>query len=332
MKLYYFAKSSNFGDDLNSWLWHRLLPHQWDPDDDICFSGIGTIINANMPASSRWIVFTSGVGYGGPPLHFGDERWNVVSVRGPLSAAVLGLPPSAAVADGALLLAALPEYAPLPAQMRQGVVFVPHFEAETAAAWPDACRRAGIEYLSPLNDSREVVERIRHARLVIAEAMHAAIVADAMRVPWVPVTSSPQVSTFKWLDWTGSMELPYAPSFLPPSTTLSRLRNAMLWAYDQSHRFSDRGNGFALAYFRRRYAGKRGRAAVNKWGRRMHRRVERLLTSPRASAWRARHDDSMIDRAAADLSRIAQDPGILSDDRVFRDRLEVLTTRLAGLR
>ena len=183
MKLYYFIGSSNFGDSLNGWLWHRLLPRAWDPDDDTHFAGIGTIINADMPAAPRWIVFGSGVGYGRLPPHFGSDRWTIVAVRGPLSATVLGLPAEAAVTDGAMLLATLPEYAPLPSDERKGVVFVPHFEAERGAAWPPACRKAGIDYINPLGDSRAVVERIRGARLVIAEAMHAAIVADALQGP-----------------------------------------------------------------------------------------------------------------------------------------------------
>lgn len=36
--------------------------------------------------------------------------------------------------------------------------------------------------------------------MVLADAMHAAIIADAMRVPWLPLITSPQINTFKWLD------------------------------------------------------------------------------------------------------------------------------------
>ena len=333
MKLYYFTESSNFGDSLNAWLWHRLLPQAWDSDEGTFFAGIGTIINANMPATRRWIIFGSGVGYGGLPPHFGGPQWTVVAVRGPLSAAVLGLPAEASVTDGAMLLATLPEYAPLPAEERKGVVFVPHFEAERGAAWPLACRKAGIEYINPLDDSRTVVERIRHARLVIAEAMHAAIVADALRVPWLPVVSSPQVSTFKWLDWTRSMDLPYAPFALHTSSMRARLRNAMLWAYGQEHRFRDHREESALRYYTRRYAGRsiHGWTPINRLGRRVHRRAERMLASPRIASWREARDAAMVDRAASDLARLADQTGTLSDDHVFHQRIDVLMERLASL-
>ena len=333
MKLYYFTQSSNFGDSLNGWLWQRLLPGAWDPDDDTYFAGIGTIINVKMPAAARWIVFGSGVGYGGLPAHFGGPKWNVMAVRGPLSSAVLGLPAGASVTDGAMLLATLPEFAPLASAERNGVVFVPHFEAERGAAWQLACCKAGVEYIDPLGDSRAIVERIRGARLVIAEAMHAAIVADTLRVPWVPVVSSPQVSTFKWLDWTRSLELPYAPIALHASTTEVQLRNAMLWAYGQVHRFRDHRDAFALSYYARRYgrALTREHKAVRKLGRRVHWRAERWLASPRLSSWRLNRDQDMIDRSAADLARLADQPGMLSNDIVFRQRIDVLAERLASL-
>jgi len=46
---------------------------------------------------------------------------------------------------------------------------------------------AGVTFLDPFEDSEKMVQRIRRAKLVIADAMHAAIVADALRVrgfPW----------------------------------------------------------------------------------------------------------------------------------------------------
>lgn len=333
MKLYYFTESSNFGDSLNGWLWQRLLPQAWEEEDGTRFAGIGTIINANMPAAAHWIVFGSGVGYGGLPPHFGDSRWTVMAVRGPLSAAVLRQPREIAVTDGAILLATLPEYAPLSSEQHNGVVFVPHFEAERGAAWPLACRKAGVEYVNPLDESRTVIDRIRRARLVIAEAMHAAIVADALRVPWVPVVSSPQVSTFKWLDWTRSMDLPYAPVALRASSSQAQLRNAMLWAYGQEHRFRDHREESALRYYSRRYGSGSadGQRPINRLARRMHRRAERLLSSSHLAPWRKQHDAALADRAATDLARLADHPGMLSDDRVFRQRVEVMSEKLAKL-
>jgi succinoglycan biosynthesis protein ExoV len=163
--------------------------------------------------------------------------------------------------------------------------------------------------------------------------MHAAIVADTLRVPWLAVASSPQVSTFKWLDWTGSMGLPYEPASLRASSTEMQLRNAMLWAYGQTHRFDDHRDETALGYYARRYgrATTNGHRTVRKLGRRVHRAAERWLSSPRLTRWRARRDEIMVEHVAADLARLARQPGMLSDDTVFRQRVEVLSARLAAV-
>jgi hypothetical protein len=55
------------------------------------------------------------------------------------------------------------------------------------------------------------LELIRGSRCVISEAMHAAIVADALRVPWVPVHAYDHINEFKWKDWSGSLQMSHAP-------------------------------------------------------------------------------------------------------------------------
>ena len=150
MRLYYYRdRHGNFGDDLNAWMWERLMPGCWDPTDGVAMSAIGTIIRHGMPRARKWIVFSSGTGYGALPRNFGGPGWHVAGVRGPLTAKVLGLPAEAAVTDGAILLNLLSEYQPLPESKRSGIVFMPHHKAAEVGEWTRACNLAGVPLSAP---------------------------------------------------------------------------------------------------------------------------------------------------------------------------------------
>ncbi len=51
--------------------------------------------------------------------------------------------------------------------------------------------------------------------------MHGAIVADALRVPWLSVSSGPQINRFKWRDWCDSLALDYTPAAMLPIYSLA---------------------------------------------------------------------------------------------------------------
>ena len=98
MKLYYYRTGvRNFGDDLNNWLWPKLIPELLDPIDGYLLIGIGTILNRRIPESPQKVVFGAGVGYGERPVL--DDSWTVYCVRGPLTAAALELSPDLAITD-----------------------------------------------------------------------------------------------------------------------------------------------------------------------------------------------------------------------------------------
>lgn len=219
MKLtYYRGAPPNFGDEINADLWRHLLPRGFlDDDERDLFLGAGSILWDYLPRASR--KFVAGSGWGGytepPDVH--DGSWSVIWVRGPITAARLGLDPRFAIADAAVLL----RETPLPAPANQtGVAFMPHFESIRRGNWAEACRLAGITFLDPRDDTASLVARIRGARLVIAEAMHGAIVADALRTPWIPVLPFHPQHRLKWDDWAGALEVTLRPVRLMPSNLL----------------------------------------------------------------------------------------------------------------
>lgn len=225
MKLYYYrCPQPNFGDELNTWMWPRLLPGVFDERDDEIFLGIGSILFPDFPPRARKIVF--GAGYGGytrlPRL---DPNWTVYFVRGIHTARALGLPDDKGVGDAAILLrscidAAAPE-------KRYKVSFIPHWESAMDGSWETVCRAAGLHYIDPRGSVEEVLDQMRASELVLAEAMHGAIVSDALRVPWIPVRPVQGHHRMKWFDWASALEIDLRPHAIPPSNLLEATLRAV---------------------------------------------------------------------------------------------------------
>lgn len=211
----------NFGDELNRWLWPALLADvMGKTEDDVLFVGIGTVLDRNLPSARVTIVFGTGTGYTPPASDISTHpsRWRIYGVRGPLTARALNLDKRAAMTDPAILLTTLPEFKGLD---RRGVIFIPHWKSVRYGEWKGICKTLGIEFVDPCQDSKLVVRRIASAEKVIAESMHAAVIADAFRVPWTPVALSREISPFKWVDWASSLNVAYRPVCLPPAIELS---------------------------------------------------------------------------------------------------------------
>lgn len=219
MKLtYYHGATPNFGDELNATIWDRLLPAGFlDGRDEELFLGIGSILWDDHPKAAMKHVI--GSGYGGytavPDVH--DGTWNVVWVRGPLTAKRLGIDPARAITDSAVLLRAtdLP-----PPEDRTGIAFMPHFESVGRGNWAKACELAGVTFLDPRDDPQRLIARIRGADMLITEAMHGAIVADTLRTPFIPILPSHPSHRAKWFDWALSMELDLVHERMRPSSML----------------------------------------------------------------------------------------------------------------
>jgi succinoglycan biosynthesis protein ExoV len=208
MKLFYYRGSTaNFGDDLNDWIWPQLLPGFFDGDERTLFLGIGSIIFNSFPATARKIVFGSGyAGYTAKPAV--DEQWDFRFVRGELTAQALGLPLSKAIGDAAILVRSCPIERTIPTY---DLAFMPHWESAVYGDWPEVALRAGMHYIDPRWPVERVLKDLLASRILVSEAMHGAIVADALRVPWIPVRPLSSRHRSKWYDWSSALglELPF---------------------------------------------------------------------------------------------------------------------------
>lgn len=208
MKLYYYRdRHGNFGDDLNPWLWSRLLPAgTLDDDSTELFLGIGTIIGRHVPARPRKWVMGSGTGYGAQPTI--DETWNFCCVRGPLTAKALGLDASLIATDpGILVTRTGAQRAP----GGGGVAFMPHHSTAAQFQWQSLCDGVGITLIDPRGSVDATLLSLAGTGKLITEALHGAVVADALRIPWIRIVGSGHVLEFKWQDWAASLGVDCTP-------------------------------------------------------------------------------------------------------------------------
>lgn len=189
----------NFGDELNAWIWPKLMPELLAQDDNTYIIGIGTIFSqrcSHLPADSKKIVFSSGTGYT-PNIEL-DENWDIVGVRGELTAKAYNLSQDKVLCDGAYLL----RQVELPAPDVSGRTgFMPHYSSLDLIDWQDLCDKLDLEFISPYWDVDTVLAKMQGCNNMITEAMHGAIVADVLRIPWCAVSFGPKFLSSKWLDW-----------------------------------------------------------------------------------------------------------------------------------
>lgn len=219
MKLYYCKYPDgrqNFGDYLNPWMWEQLLPGMIDDEDEaIAFVGIGTLINDALPRrtskAKQRIIFGTGAGFPGsgyesmPQI---DDSYTIYCLRGPLSAKALEVSQDLAITDGAILVRRLFDYQKQPKKYRFS--YMPHYNF-AGAGWAKVCQDIGFGYIDPSWPVEEVLSSIAQTEILLSEAMHGAILADAFRVPWIPIKTNPSILEFKWQDWCQSVGVEYRP-------------------------------------------------------------------------------------------------------------------------
>lgn len=227
--LFYSARQGNFGDDLNPWLWPKLFGDA-SSRPDAFFLGIGSLLHSHSAllreaAGKRKIVFGTGVR---PSASFSsfqvDDSWDIRFLRGPLSAISLGNRHEC-IADGAYAIRLTEDFRRLSSiDKKHETSLMPYFHSLDYVDWEAICRELGWHYISPCSERgvEHTLGEIAASRRLVSEAMHGAILADALRVPWhrfvfsTPYTEGAMVSDFKWKDWLFSIEIyDYETTFVP---------------------------------------------------------------------------------------------------------------------
>jgi len=226
---YYSSEKGNFGDDLNPYILKQLCPGFEEVSDNRVLYMIGTILfdgfvgtkGIKQFETKEKIVFGSGIRYINNPPKI-DNTWNVRFLRGPLSSTVLLREANHFITDPAYLVRSLPVFKSISSKKTHRISVIPHFLSLDKLDWPKLCKELGVNFINPSERNLELIlEQIAGSELVITEAMHGAIIADALRVPWKRVKwfshfyEQEMVSEFKWADWLASMDLKNISSTLP---------------------------------------------------------------------------------------------------------------------
>lgn len=214
------VKGGNFGDDLNLDIWPKMFPDLAQQDPQLVLYGIGTLLGGTDHPPGRKAILGSGFGYKRNSALTPD--WQVYWVRGPLTARKLRLDTGKAITDPAILWPRLTDLRrqSVAAPPAAKVGLCPHFKTIAAYDWKTLATQAELQLIDPRRSPEAVATQIAQCDLVLAESLHAAIIADALRVPWVPVVLSHRFNAFKWLDWGASIgiqpEFHFAPHYPHP--------------------------------------------------------------------------------------------------------------------
>lgn len=210
--IYYKDSKGNFGDDLNAWLWPRFFGAHNESDNDV-FVGIGSILCNDSPlfrelSGKRKIVFGTGIRPDYNTFAW-DHSWDIRFLRGPLSAHSFNNK-FEYIADAAYALSLTDGFERYRnAEKKYRISVIPYFKSLQYFNWESICRDLGYHFISPAAPGgiEHTLMEIAASEYVIAEAMHGAIIADILRVPWrrfvltTPYTEGGKVSEFKWMDW-----------------------------------------------------------------------------------------------------------------------------------
>lgn len=221
MKLvYYNAKIGNIGDDLNPWLWEKLLNKDFFLEDNMAFLGVGSIISNkfdlfnNTSSFDKIFVFGSGVRSIDDNFDL-SKNYKIIFSRGPYSSYKLTNSFENYISDAAYAIMLLEDYQEmidLPKKYK--VSYIPYFRSFEKVDWQSICNDLGWNLISPLKgDLSKKLHQIAQSEFIYSEAMHGAILADIYRVPWKRVrffshlSEGESVSEFKWNDYLASIDI-----------------------------------------------------------------------------------------------------------------------------
>jgi pyruvyltransferase len=191
----------NIGDELSPAIVRMVSQREvtWAPPEGCDLAAIGSIIEMvlNVPRQTPTVVWGSGFIGDGPPLDHAPLV--AAAVRGPHSAARLGLAGEVPLGDPGLLASRLLTRRPAKRQM---VGIVPHYEdldLPIIRVWDEKRGRV----ISPRLPAMEFLKAVAGCELILSSSLHGLIIADSLGVPnhWVRLSDRVIGHGFKFRDY-----------------------------------------------------------------------------------------------------------------------------------
>ena len=241
LNLHWSRSKPNFGDALAPLIVAAIAGRsvRWAPIGRADLMAVGSLLGRLGEHWWQRRVHVWGSGYLEPspvPADSRSTRHVIHAVRGPVSAAALGLLPAAIVQGDPGLLAdrlmgdrALQDWLlaqglinarPRPAQ-RCSVLVIPHYRDRDHPLLPALVGLRHVEIADVFTPPLDLLARIQAADWVLSSAMHGLIAADALGVPntWVTLGDSLRGGQFKFRDYYGALRL--APDPQPLTVSLA---------------------------------------------------------------------------------------------------------------
>lgn len=184
---------------------------------------IGSMVSDRVVADRHARCVVWGSGWRGDPVSdVTRDQLDVRAVRGPHTAAALGVTGQVPMGDPALLLPRIIDANARRTSSRSAgrALLIPHI-SHISGAPEVGCdqtvtvgvRQAGITGRFTTTDIVRRVRTIANAGFVLTGALHAAIIAQAYGVPWAPWRGPDVDCPAKWDDWAAylGIELHFAP-------------------------------------------------------------------------------------------------------------------------
>lgn len=206
MRVYYWRERPNFGDRLSSLLLKRFtgLRSHWSAPDEAELVLVGSILE-HLPLDFAGVIAGTGKLHAGIPLRFPNAK--ILSVRGRLTAAELGLKGNVAIGDPALLAN---ELVPLQ-DKKYDLGLVPHWTDNQLALDP-AFTKYLPHVIQASDDPLAVIAEIGACKKIVSSSLHGIILADAFGIPRrielaprMLAQPSQEGGLFKWRDYSSSI-------------------------------------------------------------------------------------------------------------------------------